>query len=154
MSKNWTHLITDRTKLIILNSPHNPTGGTLSKRDIKSITEVIGDRNIMVLSDEIYSHLMFDGAHHHSIMSEPGFKERTILLDGFYKTLLKSSGWRLGFGAMRLDLLTARWREAGDEFDFVYGELYTDCGHRSPTRVPSAGRQDANKNFRSGAMCL
>src|SRR5271167_3429989 len=96
-------LITDRTKLIILNSPHNPTGGTLSKRDIKSITEVIGDRNIMVLSDEIYSRLMFDGARHHSIMSEPGFKERTILLDGFSKTYAMT-GWRMGYGVMRPDL--------------------------------------------------
>src|SRR6202522_3364518 len=98
-------LITDRTKLIILNSPHNPTGGTLSKRDIKSITEVVGDRNIMVLSDEIYSRLMFDGAHHHSIMSEPGFKERTILLDGFSKTYAMT-GWRMGYGVMRPDLAT------------------------------------------------
>jgi aspartate aminotransferase len=99
------HLITDRTKLIILNSPHNPTGGTLSQRDIKGITEAIGDRNIMVLSDEIYSRLMFDGAHHHSIMSEPGFKERTILLDGFSKTYAMT-GWRMGYGVMRPDLAT------------------------------------------------
>jgi aspartate/methionine/tyrosine aminotransferase len=105
------HLITDRTKLIILNSPHNPTGGTLSKRDIKSITEVIGDRNIMVLSDEIYSRLMFDGAHHHSIMSEPGFKERTILLDGFSKTYAMT-GWRMGYGVMRPDLATQMARLA------------------------------------------
>ena len=111
MSKNWDHLITDRTKLIILNSPHNPTGGTLSKRDIKSITEVIGDRNIMVLSDEIYSRLMFDGAHHHSIMSEPGFKERTILLDGFSKTYAMT-GWRMGYGVMRPDLATQMARLA------------------------------------------
>jgi aspartate/methionine/tyrosine aminotransferase len=99
------NLITDRTKLIILNSPHNPTGGTLSKRDIQGITEAIGDRNIMVLSDEIYSRLMFDGARHHSIMSEPGFKERTILLDGFSKTYAMT-GWRMGYGVMRPDLAT------------------------------------------------
>jgi aspartate aminotransferase len=99
------NLITDRTKLIIINSPHNPTGGTLSKRDIESITEAIGDRNIMVLSDEIYSRLMFDGAAHHSIMSEPGFKERTILLDGFSKTYAMT-GWRMGYGVMRPDLAT------------------------------------------------
>ncbi len=99
------HLITDRTKLIIINSPHNPTGGTLSKRDIEGITEAIGDRNIMVLSDEIYSRLMFDGERHHSIMSEPGFKERTILLDGFSKTYAMT-GWRMGYGVMRPDLAT------------------------------------------------
>src|ERR1700686_2649219 len=100
-----TDLITDRTKLIILNSPHNPTGGVLGKRDIGAITKAIGDRNIMVLSDEIYSRLMFDGARHHSIMSEPGFKERTILLDGFSKTYAMT-GWRMGYGVMRPDLAT------------------------------------------------
>jgi aspartate aminotransferase len=98
-------LITDRTKLIILNSPHNPTGGTLSNRDIQRITQVIGDRNIMVLSDEIYSRLMFDDARHYSIMSEAGFKERTILLDGFSKTYAMT-GWRMGYGVMRPDLAT------------------------------------------------
>src|SRR5437660_10591203 len=75
-------LIGDRTKLIILNSPQNPTGGVLSKRDIEQIAEAVGDRNIFILSDEIYSRLIFE-VHHHSIIAEPGFKERTILLDGF-----------------------------------------------------------------------
>ncbi len=97
-------MISDRTKLIILNSPHNPTGGVLGKRDIEHITEVIGDRNVMVLSDEIYSRLLFEGKHH-SIMAEPGFKERTILLDGFSKTYAMT-GWRMGYGVMRADLAT------------------------------------------------
>src|SRR5262249_16734966 len=79
------NLINDRTKLIILNSPQNPTGGVLSKRDIEQIAAAIADRNIFVLSDEIYSRLIFEGQHH-SIMSVPDFKERTILLDGFSKT--------------------------------------------------------------------
>jgi aspartate aminotransferase len=95
-------LITDRTRLIILNSPQNPTGGVLSKQDIHDIAEAIGDRNIMVLSDEIYSRLIFDGEHH-SILSVPGFQERTILLDGFSKTYAMT-GWRLGYGVMRPDL--------------------------------------------------
>jgi aspartate aminotransferase len=97
-------LITDRTRLIILNSPHNPTGGVLDKRDIDDIAAAIGDRNIMVLSDEIYSRLVFDGEHH-SIMSVPGFQERTILLDGFSKTYAMT-GWRMGYGVMRPDLAT------------------------------------------------
>ena len=95
-------LITDRTRLIILNSPQNPTGGVLSQQDIREIADAIGDRNIMVLSDEIYSRLVFDGEHH-SIMSLPGFQERTILLDGFSKTYAMT-GWRLGYGVMRPDL--------------------------------------------------
>jgi aspartate aminotransferase len=95
-------LITDRTRLIILNSPQNPTGGVLSKQDIQDIAAAIGDRNIMVLSDEIYSRLVFDGEHY-SIMSVPGFQERTILLDGFSKTYAMT-GWRMGYGVMRPDL--------------------------------------------------
>ena len=95
-------LITDRTKLIILNSPQNPTGGVLSRQDIHDIAEAIGNRNIMVLSDEIYRRLIFEGEHY-SIMAEPGFKERTILLDGFSKTYAMT-GWRMGYGVMRADL--------------------------------------------------
>jgi aspartate/methionine/tyrosine aminotransferase len=97
-------LISDRTRLIILNSPQNPTGGVLGGQDIRDIATVIGDRNIMVLSDEIYSRLVFDGEHH-SIMSVPGMQERTILLDGFSKTYAMT-GWRMGYGVMRPDLAT------------------------------------------------
>jgi aspartate aminotransferase len=100
--KELKALITDRTRLVIINSPQNPTGGVLSKEDIEGIAEAIGDRNIMVLSDEIYSRLIFEGEHH-SIMSLPGFKERTILLDGFSKTWAMT-GWRMGYGVMRTDL--------------------------------------------------
>ena len=95
-------LITDRTKLIIVNSPQNPTGGVLEKKDIDAVARAIGDRNIMVLSDEIYSRLIFEGQHH-SIMSLNGMKERTILLDGFSKTYAMT-GWRMGYGVMRVDL--------------------------------------------------
>src|ERR1700740_1572163 len=95
-------LINDRTRLIILNSPQNPTGGVLSRSDIHDIADAIGDRNILVLSDEIYSRLIFEGEHY-SIMSIPGFKERTILLDGFSKTYAMT-GWRMGYGVMRPDL--------------------------------------------------
>ena len=97
-------LISDRTKLIIINSPQNPTGGVLTKQQIRDIAEAIGDRNIMVLSDEIYSRLLFEGEHY-SIMSVPGFKDRTILLDGFSKTYAMT-GWRMGYGVMRPDLAT------------------------------------------------
>jgi len=87
-------LINDRTRLLILNSPQNPTGGVLTKADIDGIARAIGDRNILVLTDEIYSRLIFEGEHH-SIMSVEGMKERCILLDGFSKTY-----------AMRADLAT------------------------------------------------
>jgi aspartate/methionine/tyrosine aminotransferase len=100
--KELASLINDRTKLIILNSPHNPTGGVLTKKDILEIAEAIGDRNVMILSDEIYSRLIYEGEDF-SIMSVPGFKERTIMLDGFSKTYAMT-GWRMGYGVMRPDL--------------------------------------------------
>lgn len=95
-------LITDRTRLVILNSPHNPTGGVLSEQDLRDVAAAIGDRDIMVLSDEIYSQLVFEGKHH-SIMALDGWKDRTILLDGYSKTYAMT-GWRLGYGVMRADL--------------------------------------------------
>jgi aspartate aminotransferase len=95
-------LITDRTKLIILNSPQNPTGGVMPRSDVEQVAKVIGDRNILVLSDEIYSRLLFEGEHF-SIMSVSNMQERTILLDGFSKTYAMT-GWRMGYGVMRADL--------------------------------------------------
>ncbi len=95
-------LINDRTRLIILNSPQNPTGGVLTRKDVEAIAAAIGDREIMVLSDEIYSRLIYEGEHF-SLMSVDGFKDRTILLDGFSKTYAMT-GWRLGYGVMRPDL--------------------------------------------------
>jgi aspartate aminotransferase len=97
-------LITDRTKLIIINSPQNPTGGVLQESDIRGIAKAIGDRDILVLSDEIYSRLLFEGSHF-SIMSIDGMRERTVLLDGFSKTWAMT-GWRMGYGVMRADLAT------------------------------------------------
>ena len=95
-------LITPRTRLIILNSPANPTGGVLTEQDIREVAAAIGDANIMVLSDEIYSRLIFEGSHF-SPLSIPDFRERNILLDGFSKTYAMT-GWRLGYGVMRPDL--------------------------------------------------
>lgn len=95
-------LITDRTRLIILNSPQNPTGGILPRKDIERIAHAIGDRNILVLSDEIYSRLQFEGEPF-SILSIPWMQDRTILLDGFSKTFAMT-GWRIGYGVMRADL--------------------------------------------------
>ena len=95
-------LISDRTRLIILNSPENPTGGIIPKSDVEDIAAAIGDRDIMLLSDEIYSRLLFEGKPY-SIASVEGFKDRTIILDGFSKTY-SMTGWRMGYGVMRPDL--------------------------------------------------
>ena len=97
-------LITDRTKLIILNSPQNPTGGVIPADDIKQIADILRDRDIMVLSDEIYSRITYDNPPGHkgtptSIASMDGMLEKTIILDGFSKTY-SMTGWRLGYGVM------------------------------------------------------
>ena len=90
--------VNSRTKLIIINSPQNPTGGLLTEDDLKAIAEIAVERDIMVLSDEIYGKIIYDGQHH-SISSLPGMQERTIILDGFSKTYAMT-GWRLGYGVM------------------------------------------------------
>ncbi|MBS7621660.1 pyridoxal phosphate-dependent aminotransferase, partial [Candidatus Bathyarchaeota archaeon] len=95
--------ITKKTKMIILNSPENPTGGVLTKEDLKVIADCIVNRDdVLVLSDEIYSRIVYEG-NHESIASLPGMKEKTIILDGFSKTYAMT-GWRLGYGVMRKDL--------------------------------------------------
>ena len=94
--------VSDKTKLLIVNSPQNPTGGVLSKGDLEAIAELALRHDFMVLSDEIYSRIIFDGDFY-SISQIPGMKERTIILDGFSKTYAMT-GWRLGYGVMRKDL--------------------------------------------------
>jgi aspartate/methionine/tyrosine aminotransferase len=118
-------LITDKTKLIILNSPHNPTGGVLSRGDVEAIARAIGDRDIMVLSDEIYGRLIFEGSHY-SIMSVDGMRDRTVILDGFSKTFAMT-GWRLGYGIMRADLATH------------IGRLMTNCNSCTASFTQIAG---------------
>ncbi|MCL4459235.1 MAG: pyridoxal phosphate-dependent aminotransferase [Chloroflexi bacterium] len=87
-----------KTKLIIINSPHNPTGGILSDDDLRQIAEVAVANDIPVLSDEIYCRIIYEGKHT-SIATFPGMAERTIILDGFSKTYAMT-GWRLGYGVM------------------------------------------------------
>ncbi len=89
-------LVTDRTKLIIINSPHNPTGGVLTRSDLEVIADVARERDIVVLSDEIYARILYSGQHE-SIATLDGMLDRTILLDGWSKTWAMT-GWRLGFG--------------------------------------------------------
>ena len=95
--------ITKKTKMIILNSPENPTGGVLTKKDLKVVADCIAKRDdVLVLSDEVYSRIIYEGENE-SIASLPGMKEKTIILDGFSKTYAMT-GWRLGYGVMRKDL--------------------------------------------------
>ena len=95
-------LVNPRTKMVILNSPHNPTGGVLSHSDLVAIAEAVQRTDAVVLSDEIYSRILYEGTFH-SIASLPGMAERTIILDGFSKTYAMT-GWRLGYGVMPREL--------------------------------------------------
>lgn len=88
--------ISPQTKLLILNSPQNPTGGFLTAEDLKAIAQLAIKHNFYILADEIYSRILYD-TQHQSIISLPGMKERTILIDGHSKTYAMT-GWRLGYG--------------------------------------------------------
>ncbi len=90
--------LTPRTKMVILNSPHNPTGGLIPEGDIAEIAAMLRDRDVIVLSDEIYRRIVYEGTPV-SIASYPGMLEKTIILDGFSKTY-SMTGWRLGYGVM------------------------------------------------------
>jgi aspartate/methionine/tyrosine aminotransferase len=91
--------LSDKTKMVILNSPQNPTGGIIPAADIAAIADLIRDRDIMVLSDEIYSRIVYGNEEPVSIATMPGMLEKTIILDGFSKTYAMT-GWRLGYGVM------------------------------------------------------
>lgn len=90
--------ITDKTKAIILPYPNNPTGAVMEREDLEKIAQVLKDKNIIVISDEIYSELTYGGKKHASIAAIPGMYERTIVINGFSKAFAMT-GWRLGYAA-------------------------------------------------------
>jgi aspartate aminotransferase len=94
--------LTDRTRLLILNSPNNPTGSIIPRADLEAIADLVRGRNLVVLSDEIYGEIMYEGEFA-SIASAPGMPEQTIILDGFSK-IHAMTGWRLGYGVMPVPL--------------------------------------------------
>ena len=118
-------LITPKTRMIIINSPQNPTGGMLTAADLKGIADLVRGKPIWVLADEIYSEIIYDGEHH-TILSEPGMQDQTILLEGFSKTYAMT-GWRLGYGVMPKEL--AGW----------VAQLATNCHSCTATFVQKAG---------------
>ena len=97
--------LSDKTRMVILNSPENPTGGTIPPEDMAQIAAMLRDRDVMVLSDEIYTRLCYD-TQPVSIATFEGMQEKTIILDGFSKTY-SMTGWRLGYGVMPLWLAEA-----------------------------------------------
>lgn len=91
--------MTDRTRMLILNSPENPTGGHIPEEDLREISRLVADRDLIVLSDEIYARIYYTDSPPRSIASLPGMLEKTIILDGFSKTYAMT-GWRIGYGVM------------------------------------------------------
>jgi aspartate aminotransferase len=113
-------LVTRRTRLLIINSPANPTGGVLTRRDLEAIAELAIRHDLWVLADEIYGRILYDGAEHVSIASLPGMAERTIVLDGFSKTYAMT-GWRLGYAIVPPSLVG------------TYGQLIINTVSCAPT---------------------
>jgi aspartate aminotransferase len=96
--------VTDKSKLIMVNSPNNPTGRVLSRAEIDALVKVAVEADLYVLSDEIYEHILFDGAVHYSLAAEPGMAERTIIVNGFSKGYAMT-GWRLAWLAGPLPVI-------------------------------------------------
>jgi len=127
-------LLTPKTKMVVLNSPHNPTGSMLEPKDLDEIAALLRERDIWVLSDEIYSKILYEGTHQ-SIATRPGMAEKTILLDGFSKTYAMT-GWRLGYGVMPTPLVKHVARLATN----VYSHATSFVQRVAPTAL--GGKQD------------
>jgi aspartate/methionine/tyrosine aminotransferase len=115
--EQFVKLITPKTRLIVINSPGNPTGGILSREDLEFIANIAKKNDIYILSDEIYSRIIYDGTFE-SIASIPGMKERTVILDGFSKTYAMT-GWRLGYAVANKEIVDALSKIAVNSFSCV-----------------------------------
>lgn len=96
---DWTkvkEMMTDKTKMIIINSPHNPTGSSLNEEDMLSLQDIVAEKNIMVLSDEVYEHLIYDNKDHQSILRFPKLYQQCMAVYSFGKTF-HSTGWKIGY---------------------------------------------------------
>ena len=120
-------IVSDKIKMIILNSPQNPTGGVLTKEDLKEIAGLAQKHDLWILSDEIYSRIIYDGKFE-SIASIDGLKDRTIILDGFSKTYAMT-GWRIGYGVMPA------------EFALRIAQLETNCESCTATFTQLAAKE-------------
>ncbi len=88
--------ISSKTKMIILNNPHNPTGAVLADEDFKKLSKIVKGSNIIILSDEVYQHIVYDGQKHHSVANYPELRERSIIAGSFGKSL-HATGWKIGY---------------------------------------------------------
>ena len=143
-SINWDTfpaLISGRTRMIIINSPHNPTGTIIKAKDLKKLDTLLKNRDILVLSDEVYEHLIFDGHTHESICRYPGLASRSLLVGSFGKTF-HATGWKCGF-VLAPPQLTAEFRKV---HQFVVFAVNTPVQHaiaeylRNPEHYKHLGR--------------
>jgi aspartate aminotransferase len=125
--------ITPKTRMMIINSPQNPTGGILTHDDLRQIADLAIKHDIIVLADEIYSQITYDDFRHETILQFEGMKERTILLDGFSKTFAMT-GWRMGYGAMPEHLAK------------VVAKLQTNCTSCTSSFSQMAGIEALSEN--------
>jgi methionine aminotransferase len=98
-SVNWEQvkkLINQRTKMIIINTPHNPTGTVLEEEDMLALEKIVSDTDILLISDEVYEHIIFDGKQHQSVSKYPGLAERSFIISSFGKTF-HNTGWKMGY---------------------------------------------------------
>ena len=101
--------VTDRTRLIMLNSPHNPTGMVLEQQDIDALIDIVSNRDLYIISDEVYEHIIFDGRQHHSMLRYPPLRKQAFVLSSFGKTY-HATGWKLGYCIASREL-TAEYRK-------------------------------------------
>jgi len=103
-------LVSDKTKMIIINTPHNPTGSILQKEDLAALQKIVKDTDIIILSDEVYEHIIFDGEVHQSVALYPDLMQRSFIVKSFGKTF-HHTGWKMGYVAAP-DYLMAEFRKA------------------------------------------
>jgi methionine transaminase len=116
---NWddfAKLITPKTRAIVVNTPQNPNGSILSKQDLDDLAKIVTYTNIIIVSDEAYEHILFDGAEHWSLMRHPELKERTLICGSFGKTY-HTTGWKIGF-CMANPALSAEFRKIHQWINF------------------------------------
>jgi methionine aminotransferase len=115
-------LINGRTKAIILNSPHNPTGAVLTQDDLEQLDKILSSNNIFVISDEVYEHMIFDGLRHESVARYPALAERAFVISSFGKTL-HTTGWKIGY-CLAPKALTKEFRKVHQYVTFSTSSVF------------------------------
>ena len=127
--------ISPKTKMLFINTPHNPTGTILEQSDLQELERIVDDTNIIVLSDEVYEHIVFDGKHHESVARYPKLRERSFITASFGKTF-HNTGWKIGYAAAPKALM--------DEFKKVHQFNVFSVHHPSQKALASYLENDAH----------